>query len=217
MGDQVVYAKNWQGAGYEVGSDGNAVYNTVGPATEIVTIISGKEPELDSINGDGSNHQVLKSFASSDANESLSSQNFALDTTAYEPGGLYIYFPDASNGGQFYDYEDGKVTVDSSLTADGFYSTSYPTYLLSPSGNNTFWAQQRDGKNTLFTGDENGNNQTQIASLSDYTPYGWYTDDYLLVSQNSSELYVLPAGGGTPLKITDYYKPPINYNGYGGL
>jgi hypothetical protein len=26
----------------------------------------------------------------------------------------------------------------------------------------------------------------------------------------------MPTAGGTPYKITDYYKPAINYQGYGG-
>jgi hypothetical protein len=88
--------------------------------------------------------------------------------------------------------------------------------LLSPSSNQTFWTDQRDGKNTLFVGDNDAKNQKTIASLSGYNIYGWFTDNYLLVSKNSSELYVMPVAGGTPLKITDYYKPAINYQGYGG-
>jgi hypothetical protein len=132
-----------------------------------------------------------------------------------EPSELYIYFQSGSSE-YFYDYEAGKITQDTTLTADKFYETSYATYLVSPSDNQTFWGDQRDGKNALFVGDEDGKNQKQIASLSGYKTYGWYTDDYLLVSKNSSELYVMSPTGGTPLKITDYYKPAISYNGYGG-
>jgi hypothetical protein len=102
------------------------------------------------------------------------------------------------------------------LSQDQFWSTPYPTYLLSPSSNQTFWTDQRDGKNTLFVGDNDAKNQKTIASLSGYNIYGWFTDNYLLVSKSSSELYVMPVAGGTPLKITDYYKPAINYQGYGG-
>jgi hypothetical protein len=35
-------------------------------------------------------------------------------------------------------------------------------------------------------------------------PYNWYNDQYLLVSKGDSELYIMPATGGTPLKITNY-------------
>jgi Tol biopolymer transport system component len=88
--------------------------------------------------------------------------------------------------------------------------------LLSPSGSNSFWAEARDGKSALFVGDQDGKNPKQVASLSEYTSYGWFTDDYLLVSKGSSELYIMSKAGGKPQKITDYYKPSVNYQGYGG-
>jgi hypothetical protein len=55
--------------------------------------------------------------------------------------------------------------------------------------------------------------------LSDYSPYGWFSDSYTLVSKNASELYIMPTSGPAksrqPLKITDYYKPAQTYVGYG--
>ena len=88
--------------------------------------------------------------------------------------------------------------------------------MQSPSGDQTFWSVPADGKNTLNVGDKDGNNANKIAALSDYNPYGWYTDDYLLVSKNGSELYIMPASGGTPLLISNYYKPAQFFRGYGG-
>ncbi|HEX5447612.1 MAG TPA: hypothetical protein VFW90_00160, partial [Candidatus Saccharimonadales bacterium] len=88
---------------------------------------------------------------------------------------------------------------------------------LSPSGGQTFWSEQRDGKNTLFLGDGNAQNGKTIANLSDYSPYGWYTNNYLLVSKNSSELYVMAkSGSSSPVKISDYHKPQQTFYGYGG-
>jgi len=93
-------------------------------------------------------------------------------------------------------------------------------YLASPSGNSTFWSEPRDGKNSLFVGDQAGSNAKQIASLSDYQTYGWYSEDYLLASKNGSELYIFGSEGikkeSAALKITDYHKPVLNYPGYGG-
>jgi hypothetical protein len=89
--------------------------------------------------------------------------------------------------------------------------------LLSPSADQTFWSESRDGKNTLFIGDQGGQNGKQIASLSDYNTFGWFTDDYLLVSKNSSELYIMDkAGKQAALKVSDYHKPTQNFYGYGG-
>lgn len=193
--NQVVYAKNWNSSYYNASA------------------LNGKQAELDAIGADGSGHKTLKTFA---LNTTANPPSYiGIDTQPYEPDGLDIAFYDGSQY-DFYEYDDGKITTAANMTQDSFFNTPYPTYLLSPSGNSTFWSEQRDGKNTLLVGDQDGKSPKQIATLSPYDTYGWFTDDYLLVSKNSSELYIMPAGGGTPQKITDYYKPAITYNGYGG-
>lgn len=74
-----------------------------------------------------------------------------------------------------------------------------------------------DGKNNLTVRDQNGQDAETIALESDYSPYGWFTDDYLLVSKSSSELHVMAAdGSGQAFKISNYYKPQVSYRGYGG-
>jgi hypothetical protein len=114
-----------------------------------------------------------------------------------------------------YEYEDGKVS-EKAISDQDFYK-AYPTYLVSPSGKETFWSESRDGKSTLFVGDQSGAGGKEIASLSDYKQYGWYSDDYLLVSKNNSELYILSKNNPTkPLKVTDYHKPANSFFGYGG-
>ncbi|HSX05275.1 MAG TPA: hypothetical protein VLF69_02315 [Candidatus Saccharimonadales bacterium] len=194
IGDQVVYIKNW-----------SSYYTNT-------SALNGKSAELDAISADGSGHKTIKTFAPASGYQA---SNISVDAEGYEPGGLYLNFNDG-NQDNFYDYDGGKVVADSTMTTDKFYSATYPTYLASPSNNNTFWSESRDGKNTLFVGNADGKSPKQVASLSDYNTYGWYTDNYLLVSKSSSELYIMPVGGGTPLKITDYYKPAFNYAGYGG-
>jgi hypothetical protein len=151
-------------------------------------------------------------------------QNFPTATTGYiqaalfEPQGVYYaVYNNSTNKVGYYEYEDQAVkTIDINQAA---FDQGYPTYLLSPTGNQTFWSELRDGKNALFTGDANAGSKKQLASLSDYTPYGWYGDGYVLVAKNSSELYIsTPASltaGHAPLKVTDYYKPAQNYPGYG--
>lgn len=191
--DQVVYTKGWNSSYYNAQTE-----------------LAGKTAELDAISADGTGHRTIKTFAPATILSSL-----GLETRLYEPTGMYIQFYDGTKQ-TYYDYDDGKVAADTTMNDTNFYNTPYPTYLLSPSGNNTFWGDQRDGKTTLSVGDKDGKNAKQIAALSEYNTYGWYTDNYLLVSKNSSELYVMSKTGGTPYKITDYYKPAINYNGYGG-
>lgn len=137
----------------------------------------------------------------------------------YEPQGIYYaVYNYNDNKTIYYKFEDHSVSPASDLTRSDF-NKSYPTYLVSPSGNQVFWSELRDGKNSLFTADASAQKKKQIASLSDYSNYGWYSDNYLLVSKNNSQLYIMPASGVAaghqPLKVTDYYKPAQTYTGYG--
>jgi hypothetical protein len=118
-----------------------------------------------------------------------------------------------------YQYQNNTITQSNTITSASFTAAqqSHTAYLLSPSGNAAFWSVIRDGKNTLFVGDANSLNGTQIATQSDYSVYGWYTDNYLLVQKGNNELYVMPTSGGTPMKVSDYFHPGGLYaSGYSG-
>ncbi len=135
---------------------------------------------------------------------------------SYEPEGIYYQF---DYGTKFYKYENGAITVTKDVNADNFYNKVYNTYLVSPSSKQTFWYEERDGKNTLFVGDSLGKNGKVIGSLTEFVTYGWFTDNYLLVSRKNSELYILangPIKDKKPLKISDYHKPAFDFRGYGG-
>jgi hypothetical protein len=182
--------------------------------------LTGKQDQILSIAPNGTGKQVLKQL-------SLPSDGSyqTIGSVAYKPNDIYYQVSNIS-GSTYYEYASGSITQSNTITGNLYnqYQQDYSTYLLSPSGNQTFWADQRDGKNTLFVGAAGGSNGNQIASLSDYTSYGWYTDNYLLVEKGGSELYVMPVAGpsvdsssnGKALKISDYYKPPQNFYGYGG-
>ncbi len=192
---QVYYIMNW-----------TAGYNSTAQ-------LAGQQATLNSIKPDGTAKKAIRSFGLAAGGQP---SDIIVDDRVESPSTIALYFYDGQKD-NFYVYANGQVKADSSQTSNSFYTTNYATYLESPSGSQTFWSEPRDGKNTLFTGDQYGQNQKQIASLSDYSPYGWYTDNYLLVSKNSSELYIMPPGGSaTPIKISDYYKPVLTYPGYGG-
>ncbi len=136
-----------------------------------------------------------------------------------------VYFQVVEKGGdaKYYTYANNQLSEKTSIKDefnDYLNSGQYNTYLQSPSGNATFWSEFRDGKNSLFTGDGQGANQKEVAKLSDYQTYGWYTEDYLLVSKDNSELYVFSGDGikkdADALKITDYHRSVMLYMGYGG-
>lgn len=189
--NQLVYVKNWNGDYYSGGK------------------VVGKNNTINSVLPDGGSKKVIKEFAVTTTN------NPYITAIQYKP--KEIYFQVNSGGGNiFYEYDDTKFEEAPTLTPDKFYSF-YPTYLLSPSGTKTYWAEPRDGKNTLFIGNADGEDGQEVASLSEYQPYGWYTDEYVLQSKGGSELYVsTPANVDKALKISDYHKPNVNFNGYGG-
>lgn len=191
---QIVYAKTWSIAeSYFYGQD------------------PGKSSTLYSVDSSSLKRSVVKDFPQHQTYSNLT-------LNLYEPQGIYVLYSDSGNNA-YYEYEDGSLqTIDKPNI-----SNQYPTYLVSPSGNKTFWYELRDGKNTIFIGDKEGKNAKQIATLSDYVPYGWYgdNDQYILFTKNNSELYIAPASdiSGNPSKLTDYYKvqtyPGYGY-GYGG-
>ncbi len=152
--------------------------------------------------------------------QSFTAKDFSYFTAAlYEPQGVYYAAYDAANKPSYYEFEDQKVSLATGIDQDTF-SKNYPTFLISPGGKQSFWSDFRDGKNTLFISSSTStDNKKQIASLSEYAPYGWYSDEYLLVSKNGSELYITSQkvleDKKLPLKVTDYYKPAQTFTGYG--
>jgi hypothetical protein len=181
--------------------------------------LNGHSASLNTAKADGSARTTVKSWGATFEPGSAYG-SISVSSRIYAPNEIYVgAFYNATTGGnddKLYEYEDGSLKPVSGKIANNLYDeTDYPTYLFSPSDSKTFWSEARDGKNTLFVGDAKGGNQKEVASLSEYQTYGWYTEKYLLVSKGSSELYIMPVGGGAPLKITDYYKPNTSFTGYG--
>lgn len=133
----------------------------------------------------------------------------------------FAFFSSSTGAPTYYEYQNQSVSTPTNLTPASFTQT-YPSYLVSPSNNQTFWSVPENGKNGLYIGDDNGQNQKQEAQQSDYLPYGWYGDSYLILSKNNNQLAILPVGTALqPLPITTYYQTPQLYTGaqysYGGL
>lgn len=197
FGDKIVYALNW--SAYYYG------YNLLG----------GRQASLNSINADGTGKATIKSFSM--ASDATQVGNISLETRPYDgPESLLIRFYNGSST-QYFEYENGKVATASDISDNNFFSSNYPTFLLSPSGNSYFWSEYADGKNNLKIGDGSEQHTKSIASESEFSPYGWFTDNYLLAQKSGSELYIMtPTNTDKPLKVSNYYKPQYSYRGYGG-
>lgn len=119
---------------------------------------------------------------------------------------------------EYYAFKGGKVEQTQS-TETAFYEGAF-SYFISPSATRVYWLEARDGKSAIFVGDKDAENKKQVALLGGYAGFGWYTDEYLLVSKDESELYIMPTaglgGGVQPQKVTDYFQGRGYSGGHGG-
>lgn len=125
------------------------------------------------------------------------------------------------NKTMFYEFKDGAAKESTTVNQASFNKV-YPAYLASPNGQQVVWSEVRDGKPVVLLGDANAGGSKILNNLAGYNVYGWYSPNYLLVSKNNSELYIVSTTGSMePLQLTDYYKPSQNQGsysfGYGGL
>src|SRR3569833_997000 len=176
--------------------------------------VAGKQNVIASIRPDGSGAKQIKTV---DSNAAYMS-NLRLNKPTELDFGVYSINNSAPTSYWVLD-KNGKVNQSTNLN-DQSITSEANTYLASPSGSQTFWQEERDCKNTLLIGDQDGGGAKQNATLSAYSTYGWYSDNYLLVSKEADELYILPVAGikddSKAIKITDYHKPAQNFYGYGG-
>jgi hypothetical protein len=175
------------------------------------TLLAGKSPAIRGVKPDGSGLKDYKTF-------DIAKFTY-INARLYAPQEVYFAaYNSADAKTEFYELENGSIKS-ANVTDSDFYRDNYPTYLLSPSGEKTFWTELRDGKNSLFVGDSNGKSGQAVASASQYRPYGWFSDNYLLISKDNSELFILPAtpskDQAEPLKVSNYYKPDVSFAGYG--
>lgn len=128
---------------------------------------------------------------------------------------IYGAYNTLDNKNRFYEFKDNTVKESTNVNQASF-NKLYPSYVVSPSGRQSVWSELRDGKQTVLLGDADAANSRMMANLAGYKAYGWYSDNYLLVSKNNSEMYIVAStGNSAPQKITDYYKSAQNQNGYG--
>jgi hypothetical protein len=134
-----------------------------------------------------------------------------------QPQVIYFAAPDINgNPTSYYEYDNQNVQT-ANINQTIFNQTN-PAYLLSPSGSHSLWSELSNGQDLFLVGNSNAGAQQQIAALDGYTPYGWYSDNYVLASRDNDQLYILPASGLSgnqqSLKITNYYEPAGKTTGY---
>jgi hypothetical protein len=183
IGNQIIYAKTWNSNDY---------------SQPIATTLVGRQDTVQVIQVNGQAHKVAASYDSS---------KYYLQFRQHSAKSIYIYQSDpsqsADNANTYYDYTLGGTPKQVSITADQFYD-SYPFYSYSSSANQTLWSEERDGKTAIIVGDQDAANSKTIAALQDFAPINWFGEKYVLVAKKNSELYIMAASGGEPVKVTDF-------------
>lgn len=168
----------------------------------------GKTIDIRGVSPSGDNKKTYKNIK---AKTTLN-----IGSRQYKPDEIYYAVAtEGSDKSAYYELEGSAFHELGDITNQ--YQKSYPAYILSPSGAKTTWYEYRDGKYVILTGDAAGEQEKQIISSSDsLSAYGWFGNDYILLSKNGSELFIADAGGAAdPLKITDYHKVYFGAYGYG--
>jgi hypothetical protein len=178
-GQNVIYAKSWS-LYYE---------------DELPEPLQGKQNTLSLIAADGQGYKRIAAYSTDDY----------IEYVQHSPNAAYIWQTPYEGGeDKFYEYIAGaSAPTTVQLDSDQFYDEQKTSY-TSASSQKTLWSEARDGKYSLFVGDSAGLNPKTILPLGKYDAYGWYGDDYILVTKNGTELYIMDANGGKPIKITDF-------------
>ena len=186
-------------------------YNTVWNASVSTIDLSSKTDTIRGIQISSANKKDYQTFSASGVSY--------IQAVMYKPQNIYYSVYNYGNSGTTFYSFDGQTAASTTAIDQTTFNRSYPVYIVSPSGNQLFWSELRDGKNHLYIGNQNAGSAKSLDGLSDYKPYGWFGDNYLLVSSiSSSELAIIPVtgttGSGKMLKISDFYKTYQTYNGY---
>ncbi len=132
---------------------------------------------------------------------------------------------------EYYNYNPatGSSSLWDSIDLGSFAVTRLPNgpsietsryYNDSPGGDHSEFIEERDGKSELYLTDGNGGNEKKLTSLGSVNQFvQWYGDDYIVFSSTKTDenaLYVIGAAGGTPVKVSDFYRGNARTYGGGG-
>ncbi len=190
--------------------DGMVVYDTQWNTTNLEGSNSSASSLTDTIRAVEVNGQGKKDY-----------ETFPIGSVGYiqtvlaAPQTIYFAVYDAANSTTtYYSYTNEAVSSPAGLNQAEFTQT-FPDYLFSPSNNRTLYSTMSDGVVAIMTADQNGLNTKQLLRANGYQPYGWYGENYVLLSQNNDKLYIMPAAGlgasGKPYLISEYYQSPETY------
>lgn len=175
-----------------------------------------KQTKLTSIAADGQNRKELVKLDVGDTAPFYTSTYVPYESYQYDkfsPREIYFHVR-LIDGDKYY-----KTSVDAAAESNDALEfirgyQNRPTYHVSPDGNRALWNEARDGKAVVIVADPQLQEQKEIASLERYGVIGWYTNEYVLLSKEGSQLSIMSSTGGEPQKISDYHSTYTRYNDF---
>ncbi len=155
----------------------------------------------------GKSHELIVSSAQgSDSRKAASydAAKFIITYNQHSPRSMYIQRTSVSGGSSYFDFDIGNDQPSPISISLGQFGQGYPSYYLSPGGSQTAWIENRSEAASLAIGDQAGQNPASIYSGSNLRIFGWYNDEYILVTKNKT-LLVLSVLGGKPVKIAEVF------------
>lgn len=193
--DTVVYAKSWEAGQLSAAQ------------------LASKTNTIFSVQPGGLNKKSLKDLTvPAGANYSYVSQSSGGPHTEYFASPT-TNSNDYSQGALFFKYTSGSLTQLTNFTADNFNNPDTKGYLAtSPSGSKLLYADVVDGQTVASVSDQSGTKQKLVSLHGAASVQGWLTDDYILVAQDNSQLYVISANpaatNAQPLSLASFYTAP---------
>ena len=122
----------------------------------------------------------------------------------------YTVYGDGQNGGTAYlSYNGQKINNSDDKQAN---QQAYHAPLSSPSGSSAFWTESNKGSNILYTSNKDGSSSSESLAAP-FKQYGWYTDNYNLLSKDGNTLYITGQNSSkTPVQISSYTAATKGYN-----
>ena len=184
-GESVIYAKSW--------------YDTSGYDAE--PILEDKKDALSVINANGQGNKVVASY------DAIGWVYYS----QHKPNALYIQQHVGDND-KFYEYVVGSSPPKEVSLDEDEFNDSYRIFYNSPSGKKSAWSEYRDGQYSVMVANADGLNPVTVTEIDVYDIYGWYGDDYLLLNDDDTTLYIMNVEGGIPIKIAKFH--PTAYYSY---
>ena len=192
--------------------DAQLVYSVHWNPSDPTYDLTAQSDSIRSISASGQGKKDLQQYAASVGS--------SVQAAHVLPGTINYAITDGTDKTSYYSYSNNTVMSDTNVSAATFNKT-YPVYLPSPDGGSkTLWSEPKGSRLTLLLGDRTAGTPNPLIANGEYSAYGWYGTQYLLLSRGGSGLYIIPASGipsdSAPLKIANYSQPAQSAAAYGG-